>query len=325
MSALLLGSQVRLSLGSPLVEVTGIGYGIDNITRNQSIDYRELPGGTGITTGQRGRFVAHDFAFSCISNSIQDPLLRAAHGTRQPFQLDRRPGESDERFTGSSILSVSLAMNPTSDAVSFTVAATVDGDITVGNAGTDNRRPLGLSAYKAQRCEIYWGGLLLNPAWQGALQVQGSVATGRSRVQRIGQGPIGVTADVTRCGFTASIGLRLGPELAAVLDSPDDSLVIRRRDANYGIALPLVVRSIAEAIPINGVMTQALQFGPSAGQLPVDAVPVASTTTLTVGQVGYSVNPGTGVTYKDTTGSLAVATGGFAVIGSPHVANNAAP
>ena len=151
----------------------------------------------------------------------------------------------------------------------------------------------------------------------GPLVLTGTVETDRRRVIGSG-GTIGLTADGVNCGFTATASLRYTSESKKLLSMVDAVCVIRRRDADWAYAVPVVVSAVPVTSAAGAIVSIALTLTQSAEGGAVSGKPATSgSQSLTSGQEGYVVSAGK---VERRTATFTVAANSWAVSGDPIVA-----
>ena len=264
------GRKSRFTLAG--VDITGIGHGTDNITRTRARDYQRITGLRGLAAGQLGPHILHDFAFSCASNTIHDPVLRAANGVPTPFTYEPVAG-TGLRYSAMAVPTTQLLLDPRTDAARWTVTMAVDGSPTTAAAPADNRTPGAIERYKAAAAIITFDGQNLTPLWDTSLTLQGVVINDRHRVLPTPPAETsGITADPQDIGYTANIGIRYS---AAVLDAidadPTGPFVLTRTDAAWVATIPMVVVNITDTSPASAAYTVRVDLAQHAAGVPVFA------------------------------------------------------
>ena len=244
------------------VDVTGIGHGLDRITRTQARDYERIAGLRGIAAGQLGPYILHDFNFACASNTVHDPALQAANGIPTEFHYEPQAGEG-LRYTAMAVPSILLSLDPRTDAAVWGVQMAVDGSPTTSPAPADDRVAGPISRYKVQgQVAVTYAGIDLYPHWHTALTVQGAANPSRERLLPVPPATVvGITADPQDIGYTARIGLRFNDVVLAAIDAnPQGPLIVTRTNAAWVSTIPMCVASIADTAPSTGAYTVDVDF-----------------------------------------------------------------
>ena len=137
MSDTLLGKTSQLLIGAAAnskTSVTGVAQGTETIGTTKTRDTRRVPGGRGAIVVSSTPYVTNDFSFTTDSNSVNDPLLRAANGQRIYFTW-RPEGNTTGKpqYIGSGVATTTLTLDPVSDSATWNVTVAVDGEPALSN------------------------------------------------------------------------------------------------------------------------------------------------------------------------------------------------
>lgn len=125
------GILTGLSLGhaaNRLVEFSGVGSSVQNITRGQTVAVTPRTGGRGLGGVQLGKFVTHDFGVACSSNDTHDPVLAdpRAPGGRIFGRYQETPDEAAVTFEAV-VQTLTLTLSLANDTATWAAAFAVDG------------------------------------------------------------------------------------------------------------------------------------------------------------------------------------------------------
>ena len=274
------GRKARYLIGSPLTDISGLGAGLDRITRNLRYEAQRLTGQRSYVASQLTPWRDYTHSFACASNTIHDPLLQAALGATTPWAYEPIAG-SGNRISGNATIIPSLSLDPITNRAAWAVRMESDGNISEAAAPADTRTPGITEAHKAAQTTIIYtpdGGaaLDLTPHWGSTLTIQGLSPTDRHRIVPTAPATTaGLTSDSQAIGYQPAIGLRYN---AAVIDAieagPVGVLQINRIQPDWQYVLPVALTSIQEEAPSGGAITLRLQFEPGISGPPVvQAIP----------------------------------------------------
>ena len=275
MSSIPQGRKARYLIGTPLTDISGIGAGLDRITRSLRYEAQNLGGLRGHIASKLTPWRDYTHSFACASNTIHDPLLRAALGVATPWAYEPIAG-SGNRTSGLATMIPSLTLDPRTGRASWQVRMESDGTPTQAAAPADDRTDGITDAHKATMTTISYtptgdAAVDLTPEWESALTIAGLVNTDRRRVVPSGAATSsGLTSDSQEIGYQPAIGLRYdAAAIDARTDGPEGTLTISLIPANWRYVLPVVLSAIEEEIPSAGAITLRCQFAPGPQALPV--------------------------------------------------------
>ena len=273
------GRKARYLIGNPLTDISGLGAGLDRLTRSLRNEAQRLGGLRGHIASQLTPWRDYSHSFACASNTIHDPLLQAALGATTPWAYEPIAG-SGNRVSGNATMIPSLSLDHRSNRAAWTVRMESDGNPTRAAAPADTRTPGITEAHQATMTTITYtpeGGaaLDLTPLWESALTIQGLVDTDRRRVVPIGTATAGLTSDTQDIGYQPALGLRYDTAIITALEAgPEGILQINRIQPAWRYILPVILTSIEEESPSAGALTLRCQFEPGSAGLPVvEAIP----------------------------------------------------
>ena len=326
MSNQILGINTHLLLnhtGESPVSFTGVASGADSITNPKSLDSADVAGGRGITASQPGRFIDQTFAHGCRSNEQLDPVMNRSFGARLECLYAERGGSiGSTTHAFEAVCQPTLTFGFQSNVVSWTNTLTIDGTPVVGTTTSAIPRVTdAVESYKTSECDFYFGnaGLLINfrPELRSDVVLSSTSNIVRDRAD-ITPDIDGMTADCIGVGFSISATFALSENTDKLSVGTRGIFVVRRKDANYGYAIPCWIASEPVTSAAAGVVTKAVSFS----QLPA-GVPVGSSI---AGEGSLSVPVGNEGNIVDVTGSTInrvragdhnVPADGFAVQGAP--------
>ena len=302
---------------------TGRAQGTANISDTQTITARPIPGGRGITANQMDKFTTNDFSITTDSNAVHDAVLRDAFGHRGYFDWYPENAKNGKpKFVGEAVLSPVLSFDTAADAVTWAVGLAADGEPvrTTLNADVAVPATFPTPAFKVTQCDFLFGTATVKAdllsEMTGSLSFTPTLTTFRRRILSSAD-RVGLTAQNASVGFAISGTFNLGPETAKVLQQRVGNFVIRRKDANFGYAMPVGVtgRPITSGADATAV-TLSLTFTQLAPGFPVGSVPITAAGALAVpaGENAYVVGAN-GITRHDA--NTNVPANGFAIVGLP--------
>ena len=326
MSNQVLGVNSHLVLnhaGEDPVVFTGVASGADSITNPKSLDSADVAGGRGITASQPGRFIDETFTHNCRSNSMLDPVMNRSFGARLEGTWAERGGASGlDAYTFEAVCTPTLTFGFQSNVVSWANTLTLDGASVKGTLASAIVRPtVAQKSYASSMCDFYFGNedflVNLRPDLRGDVVLTSSSNIVRDRRDET-EGIDGMTADCIGVGFTMGFPLALSEDSDKIQMGVEGIFVVRRRDAEYGYAIPCWVPSEPVTSPAAGVVTKAVSLSQLPNGAPVGGEPSTSgTLTIPSGVEGYIVDV-SGETVERVTEDTAVpASGGFGISGAP--------
>ena len=131
MSTVIMGVQAKLLVSTtaagPKTDVTGVGIGIDGLTR-AAAGQMYASAGSGVIASQLDNFDSHDFSINVPSDATHDPLFRQQNGRRLWCTYAPEGTETGTPlFTFEAVVHCTLALTSDPDNVRWTIQFMVDG------------------------------------------------------------------------------------------------------------------------------------------------------------------------------------------------------
>lgn len=131
MSTVIMGVQAKLLVSTtaagPKTDVTGVGIGIDGLTR-AATGSLTAAAGSGVIASQLGNFDTYDFAIGVPSDATHDPLFRQQNGRRLYCTYAPEGMETGTPlFTFEAVVQCTLALTREPDNARWTIQFMVDG------------------------------------------------------------------------------------------------------------------------------------------------------------------------------------------------------
>ena len=284
------------------IPFTGVASGVEAITAGYAQDTAAVAGGRGVTASQLAPWENYDFAFNCRSNAVLDAVMRESFGARWYCTWapeGRLVGQSGNTFEA--VIQPVLTFGWESDVVFWGNTIMVDGVPVAAPLSVEIPRPFDApKSYLTSQCDFYFGnedGLVALQTNDRASLQSDLVLTSANVLSEVKAklvaGVNGMARDVIEVGFSVGVTVLIDDETAKLATLREGVFVIRRRDANYGYAIPASLDTRPLESPSQGVNTLALNFTQSVPGVPVGGVPVTAGNNLdaTAAQPGYVVDP----------------------------------
>ena len=201
----------------------------------------------------------------------------------------------------------------------------VDGVPVVSPLSADIVRDVdAMDSYASSQARFYFGSetelVDLTKSIRGDVALSSTSTLQSDRRVRVSAGVNGMVADCIGVAFSTSFPVLVNDETAKLAGTRKGYFVIRRLDAEYGYAVPMILTGRPLESPSGGQLGLSLSFTQSPQGVPVGGTPVETGNDLdaTESRPGYIVNvDGESITKADS--STAVPSSGFGIAGAPII------